>query len=178
LHGDQETGVTIMKLDEGMDTGPILTQRTIPIHPTETGGQLSTRLADAGANLLLETLPGYLSGQIKPTPQPEDGVSTTHLLKKADGQLDLTQKSVELERKVRAFDPWPGTFIPWGRSRMKILKAKTAKGSPKPGQRGVIDDCPAMGAADGWLVLLEVQPAGKKPMPGDVFLRGERSWID
>jgi len=109
LAGDQETGITIMKMDSGVDTGPMLSQRAIPISPEDTAGTLFEKLAPLGAELLLETLHRYLSGELQPQPQPTVGVTYAPMLKKEDGLLDFTQPAALLERRVRAFNPWPGT---------------------------------------------------------------------
>ena len=177
LHGDAETGITIMLMDEGMDTGPILTQETLPIAPDDTAGTLSPKLSALGARLLLKTLPGYLKGEIHPQPQPEEGVTYAPLLKKEDGRLDFAEPAEALARRVRAFNPWPGTFTEWQGKLLKIHRSHAAaQPSPGAGERLVVEGKPAIGAGEGVLVLDEVQPAGKKPMPGEVFLRGARGW--
>ncbi len=179
LHGDEETGITIMVMDEGMDTGPILSQEALPIAADDTAATLSEKLSALGARLLLETLPGYLSGEIQPRPQPEEGVTYAPLLKKADGRLDFSEPAEALARKVRAFNPWPGAFTEWTRGLLKVHRAHAlAMPSPGEGVRLVVDGKPAIGTAEGVLVLDEVQPAGKKAMPGEVFLRGARGWAE
>src|SRR5215211_1886759 len=102
LHGDEVTGVTIMKMDVGLDTGPMLKQRAIPLASEDTAGSVFEKLSNLGANLLIENLPGYLSGKLTPTPQPEEGVTYAPMLKKEEGQLDFTHEVNELERRVRA----------------------------------------------------------------------------
>jgi methionyl-tRNA formyltransferase len=177
LAGDQETGITIMKMDAGVDTGPILGQRSIPIFPGDTAGMLFKKLAPLGADLLLETLPRYLSGELQPQPQPADGITYAPMLKKEDGRLDFTQPAVELERRVRAFNPWPGTWFEWNAVPLKILRARlSVEKSPGAGSRLIVDRCPALGTGEGILILDEVQPAGKKPMPGKAFLAGVKGW--
>lgn len=178
LHGDEETGVTIMKMDPGLDTGPILSQRAVPITPDETAGSLFEKLSRLGAELLLDTLPGYLSGEITPRPQPEEGVTYAPMLKKEDGRLDFRQPAEELERKVRAFNPWPGTYFDWYGGTIKVHKAGIRPGKKRAGDRLVVDGLPALGTSDGLLVLEAVQPAGKKPMPGRAFLAGARNWAE
>jgi methionyl-tRNA formyltransferase len=183
LHGDSQTGITIMRMDAGIDTGPILSQRAIPIEAGDNAETLGEKLARIGADLLIETLPGYLVGQISPTPQ-EDGLATyAPMLEKADGELDFNRSAIELERQVRAFYPWPGAFTHiWQGELLKILRASVVRISDldrtlEPGRRTVYHSLPAIGAVGGLLVLEEVQPAGKKPMDGGVFLRGARNWI-
>jgi len=108
LNGDEETGITIIKMDVGLDTGPILTQRSIALTRDDTAGSVFETLSHLGANLLIETLPDYLSGKIQPMPQPEEGVTYAPMLKKEEGHLDFNHSVDELERRVRAFNPWPG----------------------------------------------------------------------
>ncbi len=176
-HGDSETGVTIMLMDEGIDTGPILAQRAIPITPQDTGGSLSEKLARLGAELLLETLPNYLNGNIIPKPQGESPTPYLSMLSKSDGELDFNQPADSLERLVRAYQPWPGTFTWWKGAPLKVLAAHPVKAaSPGAGVQTIAEGKPAIGTCDGLLVLDQVQPAGKKPMSGEVFLRGARDW--
>lgn len=177
LAGDEWAGVTIMRMDSGVDTGPILSQRGIPILCEDTAGSLSERLAEMGAELLIETLPVYLMGELQPRPQNELGVTYAPMLKKGDGQLDFTQSALDLARRVRAFNPWPGATTQWKGQPLRIHSAHAIEDylSP-PGQRLVYGPKPAIGTGQGTLVLDEVQPAGKKAMPGDVFLRGARDW--
>ncbi|MCW5878321.1 MAG: methionyl-tRNA formyltransferase [Anaerolineales bacterium] len=172
LHGDTQTGVTIMRMDAGLDTGPILSQRAIPIQPEDTAGTLSDKLAGLGAELLAETLPGYLAGGVLPQPQPQEGVTVVSLLNKADGELDPTQPAEALARRVRAFQPWPGAYLPWAGGALKVQRARVAVGAGTPGARLVHQRLPALGTADGLLLLEEVHPPGKKPMSGADFLRG------
>lgn len=177
LHGDPETGVTMMKMDAGVDSGPLLAQKAIPINPDDTAESLSARLAEVGADLLVETLPGYLEGKIVPQPQDESQATRAPLIKKEDGLLDFNRPALELERKVRAFNPWPGSFFIWQGAPFKVLRAHVnAAFSVKAGKAEIIDKLPAVGTIDGSLVLDMVQPAGKKPMTGDVFIRGARNW--
>lgn len=177
LAGDKETGITIMKMDAGVDTGPILSQCAIPIADNETGESLFAKLAPLGADLLLETLPRYLSGELQPRPQPEEGITYAPMLKKEDGLLDFSQPAVALERRVRAMNPWPGAFFEWNSTPIKVLRASVRKvKSPGAGNRLTVEGRPALGCGEGVLILEEVQPAGKKPMPGKAFLVGARNW--
>jgi methionyl-tRNA formyltransferase len=186
LHGDAETGVTIMRMDPGVDTGPVLSQRAVPNSPEDTAGTLSDKLAALGAQLLIDTLPGYLNGAILPQPQDNAGITYAPLLKKEDGQLDFTQSSDALARRVRAFNPWPGTYTLWEGQILKVHRAHVVgagytgtehpESAPTPGTRLVHQGLPALAAAGGLLVLDEVQPAGKKIMPGKVFLPGAKNW--
>jgi len=183
LHGDEETGVTIMQMDVGLDTGPMLSKRSIRIKPDDTAGSVFETLSTLGADLLLETLPGYLSGEITPQSQPEEGATYAPMLKKEDGRLDFTSDVNELERRVRAFNPWPGTFMDFDGTNLKVHRAHVVplpKGDGvreiSAGERLIMQNQPAVGARGGILVLDEVQPAGKKSMSGKSFLAGARNW--
>jgi methionyl-tRNA formyltransferase len=176
LHGDEETGITIMKMDVGLDTGPILTQRSIPLTREETAGSVFEKLSHLGADLLIETLPDYLSGKIEPAPQPEEGMTYAPMLKKEEGKLDFTHSADELERRVRAFNPWPGAFMDFDGTLLKIHRSHVEGGDAEVGQRLIYRDQPAVGVANGLLILDEVQPAGKKSMSGKSFLAGARHW--
>jgi methionyl-tRNA formyltransferase len=181
LHGDAETGVTIMRMDPGMDTGPMLSQRAIPIAPDDTTLSLGAKLSTLGADLLMQTLPAYLSGALQPIVQDEALVTFAPMLKKEDGALDCSQPAEALERQVRAFIPWPGTSLAWEGGTLKIARARAMVGAGdgmEPGARAIYDGLPALRAADGLLLLEEVQPAGKKAMPGRSFLLGARSWAN
>src|SRR5215212_3550298 len=123
LHGDEETGITIMKMDVGLDTGPILSQRAIRLTQEDTAGSVFETLSPLGAGLLIETLPDYLSGKIEPVPQPEEGMTYAPMLKKEEGQLDFTHPAEELERRIRAFNPWPGAFMHIDGKLLKIHRA-------------------------------------------------------
>lgn len=177
LHGDSETGITIMKMDAGLDTGPILSSAAIPISPHDNAGTLSIKLAELGGELLIETLSKHIAGEIKPVPQPGQGFTYAPMLSKNDGKLDFSQEAVYLARKVRAFDPWPGTFTDWKEQPLKILTAYPVQGSKgEIGERLIVDSLPAFSTANGILVIQRLQPAGKKPMPGQVFLNGAKDW--
>lgn len=176
LRGDAEAGVTIMKMDAGLDTGPMLSSRAEPIESDDTAATLSDKLAKLGADLLVETLPRYLSGELQPQPQPAEGVTEVSMIEKSEGELDFSSAAVELERKVRAFNPWPGAFMVWKGQPLKVHRAYVAKGGAQPGEHKVVDGNPAVATTDGLLVLDEVQPAGRKAMPGKVFLQGARDW--
>jgi methionyl-tRNA formyltransferase len=171
--GDPVTGITIMKMDAGMDTGGILAQAPLPVEAADTGASLTARLAPLGASLLLDTLAGYLRGDLIPAPQDESRATPAPLLKKEDGRLDFSMTAAELERQVRAYDPWPGTFLEWDGRRLAVLRAGVSDASEAAigavTQRGAY---PAIGTAHGLLVLERVRPAGRQPVSGDAFLRG------
>ena len=177
LHGDAQTGITIMRMDAGVDTGPMLSQRALEILPEDTAGTLSARLAELGADLLMGTLPGYLSGAIQPQEQDHTHATLAPLLKKEHGVLDFSQPAAVLARQVRAFQPWPGASLPWQGEPLKVLMAHaTEEAAGDPGKFIVHLGQPAVIANPGILVLDVVQPPGKKPMPGKVFLQGGRTW--
>jgi len=187
LAGDEETGVTIMQMDVGLDTGPILAKRAIRLKPDDTAASVTEALSNLGADLLIETLPDYLSGKLIPQPQPEDGTTYAPMLKKEEGKLDFTRDVGELERRIRAFNPWPGAFMDFDDTMLKVHRAHV---TPLPageglgvraieaGQRLIVENQPAVAARGGVLVLDEVQPAGKKPMSGKSFLAGARNWLE
>lgn len=179
LAGDNKTGVTIMLMESGIDTGPILSKKETPILAEDTAGTLSSRLAQLGADLLIDTLPAYLRGELILRPQEETGIPASYvpMLKKEDGLLDFSQAAEKLARQVRAYHPWPGSYLIWQREPLKVLRARAEEGAnPGEGIQTVFHGFPAIGTGLGLLVLEEVQPAGRKPMSGSAFLQGARGW--
>jgi methionyl-tRNA formyltransferase len=178
LAGDEEMGVTIMQMDVGLDTGPMLAKKAIRLKPDDTTGSVLATLSTLGADLLLETLPEYISGNLKPVSQPVDGVTYAPMLKKEDGLLDFTHSATELERRVRAMNPWPGAWFEWNGNILKVAKASVISGGEGlvSGSRFTVEGRPAVMCADGMLALDEVQPSGKKIMSGKAFLSGAREW--
>lgn len=177
MEGDSWTGITIMKMDAGLDTGDILAVRHELILPTDTAKTLEKRLAVIGADLLVEILPGILAGTIQS--QPQDNTLATYCgrIEKKEGLLDFNQPADVLERRIRAFNPWPSTWFFWNGQMIKIHAAHILPGEPVlPGQRGVIHDLPMVGTTESWLVLDILQPAGKKKINGNEFLNGSRNW--
>jgi methionyl-tRNA formyltransferase len=177
MNGDEQTGITIMQMDPGVDTGPILSQMSTSITQEDTAGTLTTKLSSSGAELLSQTLPSFLEGAL--VPQPQDGTSATYapMIKKEDGLLDFTQPAIVLERKVRAFNPWPGAYTFWKNQVLKIHRthAIDADLGPEP-HRIVYQEFPAITTGEGILVIDELQPAGKNILAGKTFLRGARGW--
>jgi methionyl-tRNA formyltransferase len=175
--GDAETGITLMQMDAGLDTGPILAKRAEPIRADDTTKTLTARLATLGAELLIAALPDYLAGAL--TPQPQDNTLATYApqLKKEDGQLDFTRPAHELARRVRAFIPWPGAFARWNGQPLKILRAEVVDARGEPGVVLATDAGPAIACGHGALLLQEVQPPGKRPMAAHAFARGARDFI-
>jgi len=178
LAGDSQTGVTIMKMDQGVDTGAIINQRAMKIEDGGTAGSLSEKLSHLGGDLLIETLPRYLSGELQPQTQDESEATYAPMLKKEDGLLDFTKPVEELVRRVHAFNPWPGAYFEWNDGMLKVHRAHAEAGNASEGQRLVIRSQPAVGARGGLLVMDAVQPAGKRPMSGKAFLSGARAWAD
>lgn len=175
--GDAETGVTIMKMDAGLDTGPMLKARSIPIAPDETGQSLHDKLAELGGDLLSETLKGYFNGDIQPQPQPEDGVTYSPQIKKEEGEIDWTQDAAAIERLVRAFTPWPGTFTAFEGTMLKIHAGEAGAGTLEPGKVALKGERVAIGTGDGLYFPQEVQLAGKKALSIDDFVRGRQEFI-
>lgn len=170
--GDHETGITIMKMDAGLDTGPILTQHAIPIVYNETAQTLHDKLAELGGDLLMQTLPGYLNGEIAPRPQDDSEATFAPRLEKQQGHIDWTQSAVEIERMVRAFTPWPGTFTGWNGKQLKILAGHVLDGSAAPGVVVARDGGAAIGTGAGVFAPSQVQLEGKSAMAIEDFLRG------
>ncbi len=177
LAGDSETGVTIMQMDKGVDTGAVLSQRAIPIEDEDTGETLFKKLSVLGADLLIETLPRYLSGELKPQSQDESQATYAPMLKKEDGLLDFTRPAEELARRVRAFNPWPSAFFEWNGGMLKVHRAHAETGNESAGKRLVYRGQAAVGTGSGLLILDEVQPPGKKSMSGKAFLSGAHGWV-
>ena len=171
-----------MVMDPGVDTGPILSQSTITITPEDTSETLQPKISRLGAELLLETLPGYLNHSITPIDQDDSQATYAPMLKKQDGELDFTSSAIALERKIRAYTTWPGTFMNWKDSLLKVHRASVNLNPLEgiknldPGTRLVISKTPAVITSQGILVLDSVQPAGKKIMPGRAFLQGVKDW--
>ncbi len=178
LAGDTITGTTIMLMDEGMDTGPILAQATLEIQPDDTAITLGQRLARQGAELLAATLPMWLTGEIHPQPQPEEGATVCRPIRKEHGRIDWARPAIEIERMVRAYQPWPGAYTSWQGQPLKILRAHVAEGSAEPGKVIPWEGGAAVGTGQGLLVLEEVQPAGKRAMSIQDFLRGRPTFLE
>lgn len=167
LSGDSETGVTIMQMDEGVDTGPVLSRAVVPIAPDETVRSLEPRLAERGAALLVETLEGVQSGAIKPVPQPSEGATYARRLTSEDGKLDpLTMSAIDIDRHVRALTPQPGCWITVMGASVKVIAGHLAKGGAGEGL--------AVETVDGAYVIDEVQPAGGRAMSAAAWARGRR----
>jgi methionyl-tRNA formyltransferase len=170
LHGDRETGVTTMYLDERMDTGDIILQRAQLIHADDTSATLHDRLAKLGAELLVETVTLIEQGNAPRAKQEESHAMYAKKLTKQDGRIDWAKPAVEIERQVRAFDPWPGAYTYCGDLLLKIRKAEVDLNAS--GKHGELLPGLIVATGRGALRLLELQPAGSKRMDADAFLRG------
>jgi methionyl-tRNA formyltransferase len=170
--GDPETGITIMKMDAGLDTGPMLAKATIPIMPDDTGASLHDRMAQLGADLLIETIPRYLAGEIIPQPQDDRLATYAPQIDKEDGQIDWNQPAVQIERTIRAFDPWPSTFTRWEGRLLKIHRGCVRAGQQPPGRVVLVEGCLCVGTSEGLLQLEEVQLEGRKRLSAAEFVRG------
>lgn len=166
LAGDSETGVTIMQMDAGLDTGPMLLREATPITATTTATELHDTLAAIGARLVLRALAESPS----PTPQPQDGATYAPKLERADGRLDFSHPAAALDRRVRALNPWPGTYCQVGEAVLKVIAALPVDGSGAPGT--VLDDALTVGCGTGALRLTRVQLPGRAAQPAEAFLRG------
>ena len=166
LAGDAETGITIMHMDQGLDTGPILLRQAVPITPTSTAAMLHDTLAPLGARLILQAL----AEDPPAVPQPAEGVTYAPKLTRADARIDWTADATTIERRVRAFDPWPGTFTLLDGAMLKVLRAMAIEAHGTPGV--VLDGRLTVACGSGALRLTRVQLAGRAPLDAEAFLRG------
>ena len=172
LAGDKETGVTIMQMDEGLDTGPMLLAESVPIRPETTAAVLHDELAALGARLIVRALAGRADGSLLPRPQGADGVTYAKKLARDEGRLDWKKPAAELERAVRALNPAPGVWFERGGERIKVLAATPAesRGSVPPGT--VLDGVLTVACDTGALRLIRLQRAGREAVDAEAFLRG------
>jgi methionyl-tRNA formyltransferase len=168
LAGDAETGITIMRMDEGLDTGPILSWEAVPITSSTTAAALHDTLAELGARLILSAL----ATAPKPVRQPETGATYAPKLSREDARIDWTRDAATIERRIRAFDPWPGTFSTWNGTMLKVLSAMVVDGQGAPGT--VLDGHLSVACGDGALRLTRVQLSGREAMDAPAFLRGHK----
>ncbi len=170
LAGDRETGVTIMRMDEGLDTGPMLSVGSTPITEDTTAESLHDTLADMGAELMAEALQGVADGSLTPTPQPDTGATYARKLERDEGRLDWSLPAAQLDRTVRALNPWPGVWFEYQGERLKVLSAEVESIDGPPGT--VLDDRLSVACGNGALRPLRVQRPGKGALETDAFLRG------
>jgi methionyl-tRNA formyltransferase len=177
--GDTEAGITIMKMDVGLDTGPMLSRRAIPILPTDTGQSLHDKLASLGGELILETLIPYFEGNITPEAQDDSQHTYAPMLKKDDGAINWEEPAEAIERQVRAYTPWPGTYTTWNGQVLKIIAGTvTSDGSAKPGEvKRLHDGTVAVATGNGFYVPTTVQLAGKAAMPITAFVNGYSTFV-
>lgn len=179
LAGDTETGISLMQMDVGLDTGPVYVQEAIPIRPDETAATLHDRLADLGAEMIENYLDQILAGELTAVPQDDSASTYAPMIKKEEGRIDWRQPALDIDRLVRAMTPWPGAFTTWNGKNLKILEArpidKTA--SSEPGLVVAAEDGAAVLTGQGKLLLEEVQLAGKKATAVEDFLRGRPEFI-
>lgn len=190
LAGDAETGVTIMLMDAGMDTGPILAQRRVPVLPDDTAATLTSKLAVIGADLLGETIPLWAEGRLQPQPQDDSLATVTRLLRKEDAALDWTRPAEDLARQVRAYQPWPGTATTWNGKRLEVLEAEAEGPEQRNGEAAALHDIggpvtviargrngAAVLTGRGLLRLKRVQLEGRRALPIEEFLRGAAGFV-
>lgn len=173
-YGDEMTGVTLMKIDEGLDTGPILGEVATPIGPNETGGTLTARLAYLGASLVDSTLPDYLSGRRRPVPQLATGGIHAGKLTKEDALLVPDMEAATADRAIRAFAPRPGAWMQIEEGTLKVHRARMSSQSVAPGRIELLAGSVVAGFSDGSLELIMVQPPGRGPMDGTAWMNGRR----
>ena len=174
--GDRETGITVMYMDEGLDTGDILLQRKIEIAPDESGASLHDKLAQIAQEALAEAILLLEEGKAPRLPQENELATYAPKLEREHGRIDWTESSAVIERKIRAFDPWPGAFMEVDHRNLKIFGATIVDRSGKPGQISRNENELIVAAGEGALSLGEVQLEGKRRMSAAEFLRGH-SWI-
>ena len=170
MAGDEATGITIMQMDEGLDTGPILLQESVPILGSLTAATLHDLLAECGARLILETIEAVETGTLQPRPQPDDGVTYAKKIDPADARIQWRDDAATIERKVRAFAPRPGAWFELDGTRVRLLGAGVVAGIGEPGT--VLDDRLTVACGEGAIKLLHLQREGKRPLDSEAFLRG------
>src|SRR5438046_3460475 len=176
--GDRETGITVMYMDEGLDTGDILLRRAVDILPNDTGGSLYDRLAQISPEALLESLRLLAAGDAPRIPQDNARATYAPKLKREHGQIDWSESSAAIESKIRAYNPWPGAFMKVGDQNLKIFSASVVDLSGQPGEILRRDKDLIVAAGKGALCLAEVQLEGKRRMSGAEFLRGHGALLD
>ena len=179
LAGDPSTAVTLMRMDEGLDTGPIVAQAAVALAGDEAAPDLEARLAELAADLLDRSLGPWLRGELAAVPQAAEGATLTRPLRREDGRLDPGESASALERRVRALLPWPGTFVETAAGRLRVLSV-TVEGAEPGDAAGTLvahGDGLALVTAEGRLVLDRVQPAGGSAMSGTAFRRGRPSIV-
>ena len=181
LAGDATTGVTLMGMDEGLDTGPMYVQEALTISPDETAATLHDRLAALGAEMLRRHLDDILAGRVVAVPQPDEGATYAPMIAKDAGQIDWTRDAAELDRLARAMTPWPGAFTQWNGETLKVLRARPTATDLPDGPPGLVarvaGGIAVLAGGGGGLLLDEVQLAGKRAMSAAEFVRGRPEFV-
>ena len=180
LNGDGVTGVTVMVVTERMDAGPIVAQRETPIGPEETTPELTARLFEMGAGLLLDVLPAWHRGDIRPREQDESRATTTSRLSRDEGRIEWARPADEIARRARAYDPWPGSFTYWQGKMLKLSEVSVAPDPPRvpgPGEVVAMPGGIGIGTADGLLSPGSLQIEGRRPVAAPDFARGQRDFV-
>ena len=174
LNGEKETGVTIMKMDEGMDTGEIISNFQFPISNNDNLISLYERLAEVGAELLVKTIPDYVAGKIELKKQDNNQATYTKIINKEDGKIDWNEKAVNIFNKIRAFNPWPGTYSNWQDKKIKIHEVRLTNEEIPTGEAKIENRRLLIGTKDNALEIVKIQPEGKKIMTASDFILGNK----
>ncbi len=172
MAGDTETGVMVMQMNVGLDTGPVLLAEHMPITPTSTAGALHDELSQVGASLMVRALAALSRGSLQATPQPEQGVTYAKKIEKEEARIDWSRPAHDLDCHIRGLTPFPGAFFEAATTRVKVLRAIPAAGKGAPGEITSIDGAITIACGEGALKITELQRAGKGPMSAADFLRG------
>jgi methionyl-tRNA formyltransferase len=181
LDGDEQTGITIMSMDAGMDTGGIISQRSIPVTNEDAAMSLEPRLAEFGRDLLIKTIPAWIAGDVKAVPQNDELATYAPKIKRSDAEIDWTESVEVIDRQIRAYRGWPNAFTTTGRQALLILKGRPYPDVSMDGEPGTIlvqrgaPWSPAVITGSGLLQLISVQPEGKRPMSGIELINGRPS---
>ncbi len=174
MAGDQMTGVTIIRIDEGLDTGPVLTAQAVDIRPEETGGELKERLSRLGARLLIGAIAPYLSGDLRPVPQVDEGATYATKIEREDRVLDPEGAAAQFINKVRALAPSPGAVLNIDGEDHKVLSARLHPYLPLPGTWQVVEGVPVVAVGGEGVEIVSLQPPGKRVQSGEEWVRGRR----
>jgi methionyl-tRNA formyltransferase len=175
IRGETQTGITIMQMDEGMDTGAVLLQESVVIDPADTAGSLTEKLSALGAKLITTALPLIAAGKLRPAPQDGSRATLAPLLKKEDGSIDWKLPAAQIYNRVRGLSPWPGAYTLLEGKTLKIIASESVSGAGEPGLLYERDkNTLEIGTGSGLLRIVRIQPEGKRPMTAGEFLRGHR----